>query len=304
MPTAAASVSLGASASVARFRASIAVVRPGVSSVTYSVPAAALEYIELIASGYMDTTGFFQFKSDIALVLDQTAIDFHKRLVDSQSAEDKAVLASEKPLFDSFGSADSAPTFDVTKALSTSQLVLDKATLSVASILADAFASSDDPYKTAGKALASEFGLTDAQTVEAQKLILDSVSFVENVIAVRAFLRVFAETVTPLDVVAKTVTKPPFTEQISVADVRDVLPVKNIFDAVAMDDGTSIGDGSTYFFQKYLNNVVLLSDADSIQTVKPVADQFALAESGLVSMQGYCDITYFAEDYVGTSSSF
>jgi hypothetical protein len=283
---------------------SVAVVRPGVSSVTYSVPAAALEYIELVASGYMDTTGFYRFKSDIALVLDQAAIDFHKRLFDSQSTEDKAVLAPEKRLFDSIGPADFAPAFDVAKALSTSQLVLDKAALSVANILADAFASSDDPYKTAGKALASEFELTDAQTVEAQKLILDSVSFVENVIAVRAFLRVFADTVTPAELVAKTVTKPPFTEQISVADARDVLPIKSIFDAVAMDDGTSIGDGSTYFFQKYLNNVALLSDAESFDFSKPVTDQVGFSEAGLVSAQGYCDITYFAENYVGTSSSF
>lgn len=283
---------------------SVAVVRPGVSSVTYSVPAAALEYIELVASGYMDTTGFFQFKSDIALVLDQTAIDFQKRLFDSQSIEDKAVLAPEKRLFDSFGSADSAPTFDVAKALRTSQLVLDKAALSVANILADAFATSDDPYKTAGKALASEFDLTDAQTVEAQKLIQDSISFVETVSAVRAFLRVFDETVTPLELVAKTVTKPPFTEQVSVSDARDVLPIKNIFDAVAMDDGTSIGDGSTYFFQKQLNNVVFLNESDAFALSKPVADQFGFAESGLISAQGYCDITYFAADYVGISSSF
>jgi len=272
--------------------------------VTYSVPAAALEYIELIASGYMDTTGFFQFKSDIALMLDQTAIDFHKRLFDSPSTEDKAVLAPEKRLFDSFGSADSAPTFDLAKALNTSQLVLDKAALSVANILADAFASSDDPYKTAGKSLASEFGLTDAQTVEAQKLILDSVSFVESVIAVRAFLRVFAETVAPLEVVAKTVTKPPFVEQIAATDARDVLPLKRIFDAVAMDDGTSVGDGSTYFFQKQINNIVFLSEGDAFALSKPVADQFGFAESGLVSAQGYSNITYFAEDYVGASSSF
>jgi hypothetical protein len=304
MPTAAASVSLGASASVARFRASIAVVRPGVSSVTYSVPAAALEYIELIASGYMDTTGFFQFKSDIALVLDQKSITFSKQLADVQALADAVFKASAKQVADSFSPADAAPRLTPLKAVSDSVAMSDATTRAVARVLAEAFATSDQPFKTAGMALASQFGLTDAQTVQAQKLIQDSVSFVEALIAVRTFVREFNEAVTPSDLPAKTVTKSPFIELISVDDAGDVLPIKNIFDAVAMDDGTSIGDGSTYFFQKYLNNVALLSDADSIQTVKPVADQFALADSGLVSMQGYCDITYFAEYYVGTSSSF
>lgn len=283
---------------------SVAVVRPGVSSVTYSVPAAALEYIELIASGYMDTTGFFQFKSDIALVLDQKSITLSKQLADVQALADAVLKTPAKQVADSFSPADAAPRFVALKTASDSFSMPDATTRAVAKILADAFAASDQPFKMASKALASQFGLTDSQTVQAQKLIQDSVSFAETVIAVRTFVRQFANTVTPFELVSKAVTKAPFTEQLTVADARDVLPLKRIFDAVAMDDGTSVGDGSTYFFQKQLNNVVFLNESDAFALSKPVSDQFGFAESGLISAQGYCDITYFAEDYVGISSSF
>lgn len=283
--------------------ASVAVVRPGVSSVTYSVPAAAIEYIELIASGYMDTTGLYRFVEDIVLIVDTKSILFSKSLADSQSFLDRPYKQPGKALADQFSFSESE-SFDFTKALFDQAVMLDATTRQVAKILADAFATSDAPAKTASKALASAFGLTDAQTVQAQKVISDSLTFVEAVIAFRTFVRDFEEAITPVEFFAKVFIKPPFIEQISVADARGVLPLKNLSDAVAIDDGAAIGDGSTYFFEKNLNNVTFATDAEAFLLSKAASDQFGFSESGLVVMQGYCDLTYFAEDYVGTSSSF
>lgn len=283
---------------------SVAVVRPGVSSVTHSMPVAALEYIELIASGRTDATGLFSFKSDIVLVLDQKSITTGKRLADTQSMGDATFKTPGKKLADSAAPADARPVFDTSKALKDLAPMLDARALVIANILADAFSTSDQPYKVASKPLADAFGFTDAQTVQAQKLIQDSVSFVEAVSAVRAFMRVFSETATPTDFVGKAVVKAPFTESVAATDARDVLPLKRIFDGVAMDDGTSVGDGSTYSIQKLVNNIAFATDASARQNTKPLKDTFGVSEAGLVSAQNFSDITYFAEDFVGASSSF
>ena len=281
--------------------ASVAVVR--VSTVTYSVPAAAIEYIELLASAYLDSSGRYRFFDDIVLMVDAKSIVFSKPLSDLQPVFDLPQKEPRKAVADQAALSD-AKAFAFSKAVSDQAVMLDPMARQVAKILADSFATSDSPAKTASKALASAFGLTDAQTVQAQKLIADSVSFVEAVSAVRTFVRAFSDSIAPLEVVAKTLVKPPFVEQISVADARDVLPLKNLSDAVAIDDGAAIGDGSTYFFEKYLNNVAFTGDSDAFFLSKAASEQFGLSDSGQIVSQGYCDITYFAGDYVGISSSF
>jgi hypothetical protein len=45
-------------------------------------------------------------------------------------------------------------------------------------------------------------------------------------------------------------------------------------------------------------------DATSLSPEKAIADMIELADAGSLVAQNYCDITYFAEDYVGESRTF
>lgn len=79
---------------------------------------------------------------------------------------------------------------------------------------------------------------------------------------------------------------------------------KILSDAVGMNDMFDLNDGSTYTFAKAINNVSFATDAMAIDIQPIVLEEVLVASSGSLVNQNYCDITYFAEDYVGDSRTF
>lgn len=208
---------------------SVAVMHAG-ASVTVSLPAASVEYIEMELLAEVDNSGRYQYKADIILVVD--SVSKH----------------TSKPLADSVALADSS-------------------------------------NRSVSKALTSSFSLQDSAQ------------------AVLVFIRAFADTPALYDAFASQLLK-PVADSVSAADVSQRAYTKSLADAVGLNDGTSVGDGSTYSFTKSVNNATSVSDQHVKVTSKGLSDTFGFSDSGVVSMQSYCDITYFAEDYVGVASSF
>jgi hypothetical protein len=66
---------------------------------------------------------------------------------------------------------------------------------------------------------------------------------------------------------------------------------------------TSEDDQEVQFF-KNTTNTVGITDAAALQLGISLSEAPAATDSGLIVSQGYCDITYFAEDYVGESRTF
>ena len=62
-------------------------------------------------------------------------------------------------------------------------------------------------------------------------------------------------------------------------------------------------DQKVQFF-KNTTNTVGITDAAALQLGISLSEAPAATDSGLIVSQGYCDITYFAEDYVGESRTF
>jgi hypothetical protein len=46
------------------------------------------------------------------------------------------------------------------------------------------------------------------------------------------------------------------------------------------------------------------TDSAAIAAGKALIDSTSASDAGILISQDYCDITYFAEDYVGTSRTF
>jgi len=157
---------------------------------------------------------------------------------------------------------------------------------------------------THSKPFAEAVSVADYDTEVVQKFLGDSIGLSETVSTLRVFVRSFADSFTLPEFIGKAFTPAPFHEVAPALDAYRYTLTRTLSDAVAIDDGTSVGDGSTYFFQKYLNNVVFSNDAVVLRSFKAASEQISLSEAGVVSMQNYCDITYFAGDYVGISSSF
>jgi len=146
---------------------------------------------------------------------------------------------------------------------------------------------------------------TDAAARQVQKAIADSVTMNDELTRFLVYIRDLADAVSVPDTETRQVFPGPEVDEIGVADQRTAAISKAISDAVALNDSSEAGDGSTYSFAKYINNVVISGDnLASVVLTKVLADTAGTADSGLVVVQGYCDLTYFAEDYVGVSSSF
>lgn len=273
------------------------------ATATATIPAALLEYIELTTYAELDTTGRFRYVPELVLMLDAVKITAYKALQDSQGLSDNAILAATKRLADSFAFSDYAKR-DTEKLLTDSVGQTELLRYVLAKLLADSFGTNDAAAKTASKALGDAFGLTDQQTFNVGKVIADSVSFTETLYRVLIFIRNVADSLVIADAVSKLITKAPFEESVSVSDASTAQAIKVLNDSVAMDDGTSVGDGSTYFFTKNINNVVFATELIANLFSKPLTDSVGLSESGLVRAQSYCDISYFDADYVGASSIF
>lgn len=170
--------------------------------------------------------------------------------------------------------------------------------------LTDAFSVVDNISFSLSKNLTDSVSIEDAApTIVVTKPFADSVSFTELFSAMLIFLRNFTDTQTFSDTSSWAVDK-ALADTVTYTDAKSFVLTRTFTDGFAMNDSFDMGDGAVYTFTKSINNVVFLSDSFSQIITKTVTDSVTLSDSGLGSMQNYCDITYFAEDYVGISFTF
>jgi hypothetical protein len=68
-----------------------------------------------------------------------------------------------------------------------------------------------------------------------------------------------------------------------------------------IDGAVTPEDDQEIQFFKNTTNIVGITDSTALQLGIGLSEAPAATDSGLIVSQGYCDITYFAEDYVGES---
>lgn len=170
--------------------------------------------------------------------------------------------------------------------------------------LKDIFAISDGMSYSLTKTVADMVSIFDVPPIlEVEKSLADNVAFSDLLQAILIFIRNFSDTQNYADSHAWVVSK-PFQNQIAYSDALVRSITKYVVDGFAMNDTFDFGDGAKYTITKAVNNVFGLSDTISQIIGKPFSDAFSFSDSGVGSVQDYCDITYFAEDYVGTSFTF
>jgi hypothetical protein len=155
-----------------------------------------------------------------------------------------------------------------------------------------------------GKTLSSPgVSLEDALTHLTTKGLSDSVSLSEVFLATLVFLRDFADSVNVSD--ARIIGfSQLLNDSFEMVENTSSVFTKSLNSGVAMNDSFDLGDGSVYVFTKGVMNIVFAQDADIKAYNKALVDMVEAADAGLLVSQSYCDITYFAEDYVGESRIF
>lgn len=92
------------------------------------------------------------------------------------------------------------------------------------------------------------------------------------------------------------------------SDVRIFSIVKSLFDTTTftddLDGAASLLDEQNMVFFKQRTEQVSATDQRLSSFSKPTSDSASVSSSGILVMQGYCDMSYFASDYVGESRTF
>jgi hypothetical protein len=167
----------------------------------------------------------------------------------------------------------------------------------------DVFSVTDTTsFSTSKIADADTFTPVDDTTRSTGKGLSDSATMGDSVLTVLIFIRDFTDTTSLAD--AKTLlVSPAYSDTFTTSETVARSLSKTLTDSFALND-LSDAAGPTWSFSDFTNNVVSTSDSTTVTNTKGLSDSLSSSDSGTLISQGYCDITYFAEDYVGESRTF
>lgn len=167
----------------------------------------------------------------------------------------------------------------------------------------DAFAVVDQAALNTSKSVTGDaFSFTDDVALTTAPAYSDSVGVSDVLVPVLVFLRDFTDTLTTAD--SKTLLiSPTYVETATPTDTIAFSHSKAFADGFAMNDLADAG-GPVWSFSDTTANIITMSDSSLLSNDKGVADSVTASDSGSLLMQDYCDMTYFAEDYVGTTRTF
>ncbi len=221
-------------------------------------------------SGFQDTAirGFVKASTDSVTMTDDIDIDFflQKFLSENQGLTDAKAYQLVKPFFESLTPADVKQ-------------------ISFVKQLADVVNAPTDTIVTA-----------------IQKSLTDSVTLTDVAQAFRLYIRDFSESLSAPDSYSLDIQPGQELDSAVVSD-NEILAVDKAF-----SEGLNLLDNMDgnieYVFIKLVSELLVASDAQAVDFASNKSDNAVLSSSGILSMQDYCDITYFLEDYVGVSRTF
>lgn len=171
---------------------------------------------------------------------------------------------------------------------SDSSNLIDALSYDLSKALSDAYFVSESHSSSVGKSLSDSGSFVDSPVFGLGKNLTDSAAFSED--------QVFG--------LGKALSDEPlasdvFTRVVSFS--RDFSELVGVTDDV---NGAAVDDDQTAQYFKNLTNIGSLSDSDVKSVGKNPSDSAIFAESGNLERQNYVDtMTYFSENYVGTSGS-
>mgnify|MGYP003115272650 CR=1 FL=1 len=236
-----------------------------------------------------------------------------KSLLDIGDIEEDATLSAVKPFTDVSAITDN-DTLDVTKDVGgdTDQDYCDASYFLedyTAGERLDRMFLVDEPEFTYVKNLSDQAFVTDDLDGQASTEDDQEISFVKTRTEIAsitdvfdrdvAYIRNFSETPAANDSPAKVVTRPAADS----GTATDTF-AKNVVYLRKPTDSFDTSDSDTIDFGAVKSEDGLLSDSEVKLGGKFITESPSAVSSGTLRSQGYCDFTYFAEDYVGASRTF
>ena len=222
--------------------------------------------------------------------VDGALLHFFKTLTDSTALAEDAVLAFNKGLSETIGVAE-ANIMSYGKPLADSAVVAELISKAVPKSFADSFSIAEDAASLElGKIFSESPSVTDVLRPSTSKGLSETPALTDAITA-RALTKALANSVDATDDVDGEASILDDQEMqfvkitTNVATVSEVIAIATTFNR-AFADSFGVTDGDVLDFGKRPSNTASMTDAGSLRS------------------QGYCDFTYFQEDYVGASRTF
>lgn len=159
----------------------------------------------------------------------------------------------------------------------------------------DAASLADSTVTVVGKGLQDSASLSESQAVRFGKALTDSASAADS--AAKSSAKTFADVASASDAI---VLRP--NKGISDAGAFTDALVSRV--GKGLSDQASIADAPRLSLAKPQSDSGLVGDAAALSVRQAKSDSAAFTDSGSLRMQGYCDFSYFAADYVGVYQTF
>ena len=288
------------------------------ASVSFIEPTASATYIEARASStYIEAKASYSYiqaivtaevtmpdvlSVDVVTPTDLVTLSTTKGLSDSTPPIDALAIAFARTLSDSQSTADAIAN-QLGKVLSDIQSFSDSTSISFGRILADSTTQDDLATLSSVKALADSIDApVDDLANVVYKALDESQSLSDVIEVILIFIREFTETLAVPDTPSIAFTPDTFTDSIGQTDTTTLENDKSLAESTILIDNM---DGDLeYTIIKVVGEVLLNTDLSAVAFSTNKDDNLTTSSSGTLTMQDYCDITYFLTDYVGTSLTF
>jgi hypothetical protein len=170
-------------------------------------------------------------------------------------------------------------------------------------LFGDSTAASDAISLRSTKAAVDSVATSEVSVLSFGKSRSDNIVPVDVFSRIVGFNRSFVDAVTELEAQTLSVTK-PLADTFTTPHAEVFAHQKSFVDGVAMNDGMEAVDGFGIALTRGVSNVTLVGDTKSLSFSTSRVESVAAQDSGSLRSQGYCDFSYFAEDYVGVALTF
>lgn len=262
--------------------------------------------------------------TDTSILTDATALSSTKSQSDSGSITDNQIILTGLVKSDASSIADSEIK-TVAKVASDSGAFTDQHFSSVAKAFIDSSALTDFTTFSGSKTISDALSVTDDsngaaigddQTIQAFKPIEENPSALD--VVGKLFITSFADAVVTSDsAIVSNIVENDASDSFGMTDLlsfnlgkgaTDGLAAGEVFEFVVgkliADDPVFADETALSFARPSLQDTGNFSDSAVKLVDVNTSDSGDFADSGSLRSQGYCDFTYFADNYVGTSRTF
>jgi hypothetical protein len=268
----------------------------------YTLPATQVAYIVLGSAAEVDTSGRYRLVPETVVTLDGARLTLGTTKRDAFTVVDARAFFLSKKLKETITFVEV-----VTRTLTYIRVYTDTFSLVDATKFVLGQKLTETLATTELVARASTKKLTDTPTATDRPLKGVSKPFTDTAATADASTRGTSKRLTELlalsDLESYALQK-RHTETVATADTQTRAIYRSVSDGFGLNDSTGVGDGLAVSFAAGISNVAFATDILSRAVTTKQADSVGTTESGSLVSQGYCDLTYFADDYVGTSRTF